>query len=67
MDSQNCDFGKLDVGTVFTYHDQTYRKETDDLAVMLKWVTGEEVVEERILHRFFAEIVVQVPGESEET
>ncbi len=60
MAPKKCDFGQLKLGAEFQYHGQTYRKEAENSAVMLRWVTGEEVVGERVTHRFFAEIVVDV-------
>ena len=60
MASKKCNFGQLKVGAEFQYHGQTYRKEAENLAVMLRWVTGEDVVGERVTHRFFSEIVVEV-------
>ena len=60
MASRKCDFGDLQIGAEFQYHGQTYRKEAENVAVMLRWVTGEDVVSERVTHRFFSEIVVEV-------
>ena len=66
MDSKNSNFGKLKIGEVFEYHGQTYQKESEDSALMLQWVTGEEVSEEMVMHRFFAEIVVQIVDPDED-
>ena len=60
MASKKCDFGQLKIGAEFQYSGQTYRKESEDIAVMLRWVTGEEVNGERVTHRFFSEIIVEV-------
>ncbi len=52
MAFRNCEFGQLKLGDTFQYHDQIYRKESEDMALLLQWPTGEAVTE-RVLHRFF--------------
>ena len=65
MTSEDRNFGDLKIGAVFLYHGQTYRKETEDSAVMLRWAHEDEQIIERIAHRFFEEIIIQLP-ESED-
>ena len=66
MTSHDRNFGQLEIGVVFQYHGQTYRKETDDSAIMLRWVSGQDLIDEVISHRFFAEIVIQIPVSEDE-
>ena len=65
MTSEDRIFGDLEIGAVFLYHGQTYRKETANSAVMLRWAHEEVAITEHIAHRFFEEIVIELP-ESEE-
>lgn len=61
MTSQDRNFGELKIGAVFLYHGQTYRKESEDSAVMLRWADEDLVINEHVSHRFFAEIIIQLP------
>lgn len=66
MTSQDRSFGELKIGAVFLYHGQTYRKESENSAVMLRWVHEEDIITERVSHRFFEEIIIQLPEPDEE-
>ncbi len=66
MDSYDCDFGQLKIGAVFRYHNQSYRKEGELSATILRWADGEELKGERVSHRFYPEIVVQISDSEDE-
>ena len=66
MTSEDRMFGELEIGAVFLYHGQTYRKETEKCAIMLRWAHEEEVITERVAHRFFEEIVIELPESEDE-
>ena len=58
-------FGELEFGQTFQYRGQIYEKESDELALLLQWDTGEFVTGERVLHGFEGQIVVELVEVSE--
>ena len=62
---RECEFGQLQVGDVFLYHNQVYRKESELSAILMRWMPCAEELSEVISHRFFPEIVVNTPGDDE--
>ncbi len=55
-------FGELGLGELFLYHGQTYKKESEAFAQLLKWPCG-ETLDEYVSHYFEPQIVV-IPIES---
>jgi hypothetical protein len=67
MTSHDRNFGQLKIGAVFQYQGQTYRKESENSAMMLRWANGDDELSEHVSHRFFAEIVVQISDSEDES
>jgi hypothetical protein len=63
MSPRKCAFGQLNNDDAFVYKDQLYRKDSELSAILVRWSTGVEASEERVIHRFFPEIVVELPDE----
>jgi hypothetical protein len=65
MASRKSEFGQLKPGDAFLYHDQLYRKESHLSALLVRWATGGEEITERVSHRFYPEIVVDLPDDAD--
>jgi hypothetical protein len=66
MPSRKCKFGQLDIDEHFLYHGQLYRKESTLSAILIRWTDGRLVTSERVSHRFYPEIVVELPADDDQ-
>jgi hypothetical protein len=66
MPARTCEFGQLDIDDLFLYSDQLYRKESELSAVLIRWANGQLEITECVSHRFFPEIVVELPDGDDE-
>jgi hypothetical protein len=64
--TRTCEFGQLEIDAPFFYDDQFYRKESELSALLVRWASGREEITERVSHRFFPEIVVELPDDTDE-
>jgi hypothetical protein len=64
--SQTCEFGHLEIDALFLYHEQLYRKESELSALLIRWASSDQEITELVSHRFFPEIIVELPDDSDE-
>ena len=63
--SRKRKFGQLEIGDVFLYDGHLYRKESELSALLMRWAGEDQEVTELVSHRFFPEIIVELPSDQD--